>query len=145
MRRHLAGFSTAVDTDDDIRDEYYHSHAYQTVFRSAERLENRDGEVTALLPGRAACAYIQQRAPGAEIVVRDELLPRRGVGRPAKFKDAAERRASEACRLWLRRHPGKTAQDYSSRQQRTSARMITQISMGKPKLSTSIVTPKKRP
>jgi len=112
-------------SDDDIRDEYYHSHAYQTVFRSAARLENREGEVTALLPGRAACAYIQQRAPGAEIVVRDVLLPRRGVGRPAKFKDAAERRASEACRLWLRRHPGKTAQDYSSRQQRTSARMMT--------------------
>lgn len=105
-------------SDDDIRDEYYHSHAYQTVFRSAARLAHREGEVTALLPGHAACAYIQRRAPGAEIVVRDVLLPRRGVGRPAKFKDASERRASEACRLWLRRHPGKTAQDYRPREAR---------------------------
>jgi hypothetical protein len=105
-------------SDDDIRDEYYHSHAYQTVFRSAARLENRQGEVTALLPGRAACAYIQRKAPGAEIEVREVLLPRRAVGRPPKFKDVAERRASEACRLWLRRHPGKTVQDYGSREQR---------------------------
>ena len=107
---------------DDIRDEYYHSHAYQTVFRSAARLDQREGVITALLPGRVACDYIQRRAPGAEIVVRDVLAERRGAGRPKKFSDAADRKRSEACRQWLRRNPGKTAQDYAQRQTRNAIR-----------------------
>ncbi len=107
---------------DDIRDEYYHSHAYQTVFRSAARLDQRDGEVTALLPGRAACEYIQRRAPGAEIIVRDVLAERRSAGRPKKFADAADRKNFEACRQWLRRNPSKTARDYDTRQPRRAAK-----------------------
>jgi hypothetical protein len=102
-------------TDEDIRDEYYHSHAYQTVFRSAARVAGGGGEVTAIVPGRAACQYIQRKAPAAKIIEHEVLLPRRGVGRPSAGRTKAEVKAVNKVRMWLKRNPGKPIEQYVPR------------------------------
>ena len=90
-------------SDDDIRDEYYHSHAYQTVFRSAARLQQRAGVVKAVLPGRAACDYVQRKAPGSIIIEHEVLSAQRPRGRPVKYLELSERRAANAQQMRLRR------------------------------------------
>jgi len=96
-------------SENDIRDEYYHSHAYQTVFRTAARQQNRTGIVRAILPARAACEYIQSKAPGATIVQHDVLEPRGERGRPRKYADPAQARAANAQRMREKRQAAKIA------------------------------------
>lgn len=90
-------------TDDDIRDEYYHSNAYQSVFRSAARQVDRRERVRAILPDRAACEYVQSKAPGSEIIEHEVLAAPRGRGRPRKFADATAIRAANAARMRKKR------------------------------------------
>lgn len=90
-------------TDDDIRGEYYHSNVYQSVFRSAARQIDRQERVRAILPDRAACEYVQSKAPGSEIIEHEVLAARRGRGRPRKFSDAAEVKAANAARMRRKR------------------------------------------
>ncbi|WP_215905876.1 hypothetical protein [Reyranella massiliensis] len=90
-------------TDDDIRGEYYHSNVYQSMFRSAARQIDRQERVRAILPDRAACEYVQSKAPGSEIIEHEVLAPRRGRGRPRKFADAAEVKAANAARMRRKR------------------------------------------
>ena len=99
----------------DIRDEYYHSHAYQSVFRTAARSPNRLGEVHAILPGRLACQYIQQKAPGAEIIEHEVLPPSCPRGRPPSFKTEAERKKANSERMWRKRNPEKHITEYGLR------------------------------
>lgn len=90
-------------SDDDIRDEYYHSNAYQSVFRSAARQVDRQERVRAILPDRAACEYVQSKAPGSEIIEHEVLAARRGRGRPPKFADANAKKAANAARMRKKR------------------------------------------
>lgn len=90
-------------SDDDIRDEYYHSNAYQSVFRSAARQVGRQERVRAILPDRAACEYVQSKAPGSEIIEHEVLAARKGRGRPPKFADANEKKAANAARMRKKR------------------------------------------
>lgn len=96
-------------TESDIRDEYYHSHAYQTVFRTAARQQSRTNTVKAVLPGRAACEYIQRKAPGAEIIVHEVLAARCRRGRPSKYSTPEEKREASAQRMRLKRQAAKNA------------------------------------
>lgn len=98
-------------TDDDIRGEYYHSNVYQSVFRSAARQIDRQERVRAILPDRAACEYVQSKAPGSEIIEHEVLAPRRGRGRPRKFADAAEVKAANAARMRNKRAQSKRSAD----------------------------------
>lgn len=106
---------------DDIRDEYYHSHAYQTVFRTAARSPNREGEVNAIVPGRLACQYIQSKAPGADIIQHEVLPPRRARGRPPTYSTPDERKRARATLTWQKRNPGRPITDYAPRGQAGSA------------------------
>lgn len=96
-------------TENDIRDEYYHSHAYQTVFRTAARQQNRTGTVKAVLPGQAACEYIKRKAPGAKIIVHDVLEPAGSRGRPRKYQTPELARAADAQRRRAKRQAAKNA------------------------------------
>lgn len=93
--------------ESDIRDEYYHSNAYQTVFRSAARKLDRTDIVKAVVPGRAACEYIQGKAPDAVIIQHEVLAARRGRGRPVKYSDPTQARAANAERMRLKRQAAK--------------------------------------
>ncbi|MDB5965336.1 MAG: hypothetical protein JWQ72_1836, partial [Polaromonas sp.] len=100
---------------DDIRDEYYHSHAYQTVFRTAARSPDRQGNVDAIVPGRLACQYIQGKAPGAEIFEHDVSPPRPPRGRPRIYTTKGESDRARAQRTWQQRNPGRPTSDYRPR------------------------------
>lgn len=101
-------------TESDIRDEYYHSHAYQTVFRTAARQQNRTGTVRAIVPGRAACEYIRRKAPGAKIIVHEVLDPAGSRGRPRKYETPEQARAADAQRRRAKRQAAKLAAAYAA-------------------------------
>jgi hypothetical protein len=111
---------------DDIADEYYHSHAYQTVFRTAARSPDRHGDVDAIVPGRLACQYIQEKAPGAEIVEHDVSPPRRPPGRPRNHTTKEEGDRARAQRVWMKRNPGRTASEYRPRRALPSATVVSE-------------------
>lgn len=79
---------------DDIRDEYYHTHALQTTGRSRFRL--CDGVRTrAILPGIAACEYIKRKVPQAEIIIRDVLESAERKPRASKHASKQERNRAD--------------------------------------------------
>lgn len=86
-------------TENDIRCEYYHSNAYQSVFRTAARRPDRKEKVKALLPDRAVCEYLRSKAPGSEIIEHEVLAPRQSRGRPKKYADPQTRKAANALRM----------------------------------------------
>ena len=89
--------------EDDIRDEYYHSSVYQSVFRSAARKVGRKERVRAVLPDRASCEYIKRKAPGSVIIEHPVLAPRSSRGRPRKHVDKRAVRAANALSMRERR------------------------------------------
>jgi len=98
-----------------LRLEYYHTHVYQTVFRSALRIAGNSQQVTAIIPCRGACAYLASKAPSATVVVREVLGPKKPRGRPSKGLTPEQMRKADTLRVWLLRNPGKTADDYKPR------------------------------